>query len=66
MLTGDPHAAEDLVQVVLVKAHPRWGRISGLDRPLDNGARRAQISGDMVERMTAVVYAGIPGGNGLD
>ena len=33
MLTGDPHAAEDLVQVVLAKAYPRWGRISGLDQP---------------------------------
>lgn len=33
MLTGDPHAAEDLVQAVLAKAYPRWERISTLDQP---------------------------------
>jgi RNA polymerase sigma-70 factor (sigma-E family) len=33
MLTGDAHAAEDLVQAVLAKAYPRWERISRLDQP---------------------------------
>lgn len=33
MLCGDRHGAEDLVQSVLAKAYPRWGRIASLDRP---------------------------------
>jgi RNA polymerase sigma-70 factor (sigma-E family) len=33
MLTGDRQAAEDLVQVVLAKAYPRWARISTMGRP---------------------------------
>jgi RNA polymerase sigma-70 factor (sigma-E family) len=33
VLTGDPHAAEDVVQDVLVKAHTRWDRIGELDSP---------------------------------
>lgn len=28
LLTGDPHAAEDLVQTALVRVWPRWRRIS--------------------------------------
>ncbi|MEV0608372.1 SigE family RNA polymerase sigma factor [Polymorphospora rubra] len=33
VLAGDPHQAEDIVQDVLVKAHPRWARIGSLDLP---------------------------------
>lgn len=33
VLTGDGHAAADLVQEVLLRAHVRWTRISLLDRP---------------------------------
>ncbi|MGN9908625.1 SigE family RNA polymerase sigma factor [Phytohabitans sp. LJ34] len=33
VLAGDPHAAEDVVQDVLVKAQPRWARIRELDMP---------------------------------
>jgi RNA polymerase sigma-70 factor (sigma-E family) len=33
VLTGDRCLAEDVVQEVLVRAHARWGRIGGLDRP---------------------------------
>jgi RNA polymerase sigma-70 factor (sigma-E family) len=33
VLAGDPHAAEDIVQDVLIKAQPRWARISDLDVP---------------------------------
>lgn len=32
-LTGDRHAAEDLVQATLARALPRWRRISGADHP---------------------------------
>jgi RNA polymerase sigma-70 factor (sigma-E family) len=32
-LAGDPHAAEDVVQDVLIKAQPRWARIRELDLP---------------------------------
>lgn len=32
-MSGDPHLAEDLVQDVLIKAHQRWDRISGLADP---------------------------------
>ncbi|MFS0700185.1 RNA polymerase sigma factor [Cellulomonas sp. 179-A 4D5 NHS] len=33
VLTGDGHAAADLVQEVLLRAHVRWGRIALLERP---------------------------------
>ena len=33
VVTWDPHLAEDITQNVLVRAHPRWGRIGGLDAP---------------------------------
>jgi RNA polymerase sigma-70 factor (sigma-E family) len=33
VLTGQPAAAEDLTQNVLIRAHQRWDQISGLDRP---------------------------------
>ncbi|TCC19591.1 SigE family RNA polymerase sigma factor [Kribbella speibonae] len=33
MLAGNEHTAEDLVQTVLARAHRKWERISGLDRP---------------------------------
>jgi RNA polymerase sigma-70 factor (sigma-E family) len=33
VLAGQPAAAEDLVQDVLIRAHARWDRIGGLDRP---------------------------------
>ncbi len=33
MLCGDRGRAEDLAQTVLVKAYPRWVRISAMDRP---------------------------------
>ncbi|WP_427886547.1 SigE family RNA polymerase sigma factor [Kribbella sp. GL6] len=33
MLTGNEHTAEDLVQTVLARAHRKWVRISGLERP---------------------------------
>jgi RNA polymerase sigma-70 factor (sigma-E family) len=33
VLAGDPHVAEDVVQDVLIKAQPRWARISELDAP---------------------------------
>ncbi|MCW6006468.1 SigE family RNA polymerase sigma factor [Micromonospora sp. CPCC 205371] len=32
-LAGDPHVAEDVVQDVLIKAQPRWGRIREYDMP---------------------------------
>jgi RNA polymerase sigma-70 factor (sigma-E family) len=32
-LTGQPAAAEDLAQEVLIRAHQRWDQISGLERP---------------------------------
>jgi len=33
VLAGDPHVAEDVVQDVLIKAQPRWARISEMDVP---------------------------------
>jgi RNA polymerase sigma-70 factor (sigma-E family) len=33
VLTGQPAAAEDLTQEVLIRASSRWDRIAGLDRP---------------------------------
>jgi RNA polymerase sigma-70 factor (sigma-E family) len=33
VLCVDPGLAEDLVQEVLIKAHPRWVQIEGLSRP---------------------------------
>lgn len=33
VLTGDPHLASDVVQEVMVRAHGRWSRIRGADRP---------------------------------
>jgi RNA polymerase sigma-70 factor (sigma-E family) len=33
VLTGDRVSAEDIVQEILIKAHPHWNEISGLDRP---------------------------------
>ncbi|MER7955401.1 MULTISPECIES: SigE family RNA polymerase sigma factor [unclassified Streptomyces] len=33
LLTGDPHAAEDLVQAALVKVYLRWGGSAGWDSP---------------------------------
>jgi RNA polymerase sigma-70 factor (sigma-E family) len=33
VLTGQPAAAEDLAQDVLIRVHQRWDQISGLDRP---------------------------------
>ena len=33
LLTGDPHAAEDLVQTALVRVWPRWRRISAEGDP---------------------------------
>jgi len=33
MLTGNEHTAEDLVQTVLARAHRKWERIRGVDRP---------------------------------
>lgn len=33
VLTGQPAAAEDLVQDVLLRASSRWDQITGLDRP---------------------------------
>jgi RNA polymerase sigma-70 factor (sigma-E family) len=33
VLTGQPAAAEDLAQDVLIRTHQRWDQISGLDRP---------------------------------
>lgn len=33
VLVGDPHTAADLVQEVLLRAHQRWERISGTERP---------------------------------
>jgi RNA polymerase sigma-70 factor (sigma-E family) len=33
VLTGQPAAAEDLVQEVLIRANSRWDQIAGLDRP---------------------------------
>jgi RNA polymerase sigma-70 factor (sigma-E family) len=33
VLTGDRALAEDVVQEVLVRAHARWTKIGGLDRP---------------------------------
>lgn len=32
-LTGSHELAEDIVQEALIKAHAKWGRISGLDHP---------------------------------
>jgi RNA polymerase sigma-70 factor (sigma-E family) len=34
MLSGDRHAAEDLVQTVLARAYPRWSRISAMEQPV--------------------------------
>ncbi|RZS40979.1 RNA polymerase sigma-70 factor (sigma-E family) [Herbihabitans rhizosphaerae] len=33
VLTGNRHLAEDVLQDALVRAHARWGRIGGMDRP---------------------------------
>lgn len=33
VLTGDRELAQDLTQDALVRAHARWGRIGGMDRP---------------------------------
>ncbi|GAA4637758.1 SigE family RNA polymerase sigma factor [Actinoallomurus vinaceus] len=33
VLTGDRALAEDAVQEVLIRAHERWNKIGGLDRP---------------------------------
>lgn len=33
VLTGDTGLAEDVVQEVLIRAHARWRRISGLEQP---------------------------------
>ncbi len=33
VLTGDPHTAEDLVQIALLKASDRWRRVSVMDHP---------------------------------
>jgi RNA polymerase sigma-70 factor (sigma-E family) len=33
VLAGDPHVAEDVVQDVLIKAQPRWVKISALEVP---------------------------------
>ncbi|MET0864116.1 MAG: SigE family RNA polymerase sigma factor [Nakamurella sp.] len=33
VLTGDPAAAQDLVQIALLKAYRRWGRISQVAHP---------------------------------
>jgi DNA-directed RNA polymerase specialized sigma24 family protein len=33
VLTGQPAAAEDLAQEVLIRAHQRWDQIGGLDHP---------------------------------
>lgn len=33
VVTWDPHLAEDIIQNVLVRAQPRWSRISRLDEP---------------------------------
>lgn len=33
MLSGDVHRAEDLVQSVLARAYPRWGRIAAMEAP---------------------------------
>jgi RNA polymerase sigma-70 factor (sigma-E family) len=33
MLSGDRHAAEDLVQTALATAYPRWTRIAALEHP---------------------------------
>ena len=33
LLTGDRELAADLVQEVMIRAHRKWGRVSGADRP---------------------------------
>jgi RNA polymerase sigma-70 factor (sigma-E family) len=33
VLSGDPALAEDVLQEVLIRAHQRWSRIDGMERP---------------------------------
>ncbi|MFI5910984.1 SigE family RNA polymerase sigma factor [Dactylosporangium sp. NPDC051541] len=33
VLCGDAHLAEDIVQEVLARMHPRWGRVTVMDSP---------------------------------
>jgi RNA polymerase sigma-70 factor (sigma-E family) len=42
LLTGDAHAAEDLLQTALAKTYARWGRIRELDA-VDAYVRRAMV-----------------------
>jgi RNA polymerase sigma-70 factor (sigma-E family) len=43
LLVGDNHRAEDLVQDVLARAYPRWGRIVQADQP-DRYLRRMLVN----------------------
>jgi DNA-directed RNA polymerase specialized sigma24 family protein len=42
LLTGDHHAAEDLVQSALIKVVPKWARIK--DRPGGTSGRCSRVS----------------------
>jgi DNA-directed RNA polymerase specialized sigma24 family protein len=43
LLTGSHHAAEDLVQAVLIKVARQWPRVTRLDQP-DTAVRRARLA----------------------
>jgi len=49
LLTGDWHAAEDLVQVALVKVWPKWTRITGRGDP-DAYVRRVLVTTYLTRR----------------
>jgi RNA polymerase sigma-70 factor (sigma-E family) len=54
VLTADTHLAQDLTQDALVRAHVRWGRIGGMDRP-DLYLRRMITNGYLSWRRLASV-----------
>jgi RNA polymerase sigma-70 factor (sigma-E family) len=43
LLTGDLHAAEDLLQSAYARVYPRWGRVSRYENP-DAYVRRVMVS----------------------
>ena len=49
LLTGDVAAAEDLVQVALLKCWPRWARISGM-ADIDGYVRRVLVTSHVSSR----------------
>ncbi|HEV8562841.1 MAG TPA: sigma-70 family RNA polymerase sigma factor [Actinophytocola sp.] len=54
VLPADTHLAQDLTQDALVRAHARWGRIGGMDRP-DLYLRRMITNGYLSWRRLASV-----------